>query len=100
MASSSDQPNGVWPITSLLYPGLQRRPARRVLGAPGRHQRRASGVEPGLVGALRRGPVVGDPGGRYGGGVVMQVGGRGQAVVFDGDLAAPLRAETLKQRDG
>ena len=79
--------------------GLQRRPAGRVLGAGGGHQRRAPGVQPGLVGGLRSGPVVGDPGGRYRSGVVMQVGGGGQAVVFDGHPAAPVGAEALEQRD-
>ena len=79
--------------------GLQRRPSVRVLGLRGRHQRRAPGVQPGLVGRLRGGPVVGDPGGRYRRAVVVQVGGRGQAVVFDGHLAAPVGAETLQQRD-
>ncbi len=79
--------------------GLQRRPAARVLGAGGGHQRRAPGVQPGLVGGLRSGPVVGDPGGRYRGGVVVQIGGRGQAVVFDGHLPASVGAETLEQRD-
>ena len=43
--------------------GLQRRPAARVLGSRGGHQRRAPGVQPGLVGGRRSGPVVGDPGG-------------------------------------
>jgi hypothetical protein len=38
MASSSDQPNGVWPITSLLYPGMPRsmsdQPAITARGRP------------------------------------------------------------------
>ena len=79
--------------------GLQRRPSAGVLGLRGRHQRRAPGVQPGLIGRLRSGPVVGDPGGRYRRAVVVQVGGRGQAVVFDGHVAAPVGTETLQQRD-
>ena len=43
--------------------GLQRRPSARVLGARGGHQRRAPGVQPGLVGGPGSGLVVGDPGG-------------------------------------
>ena len=68
-----------------------------VLGPLGGHQRRAPGVQPGLVGDRRRGPVVGDPGRRYRGSVVVQIGGRGQPVVFDGHLAAPVGAETFQQ---
>jgi hypothetical protein len=38
MASSSDQPNGVWPITSALYPGMPRsmsdQPAMTASGRP------------------------------------------------------------------
>ena len=38
MASSSDQPNGVWPITSRLYPGMPRsmsdQPAMTASGWP------------------------------------------------------------------
>ena len=65
----------------------------------GRHQRRAAGVQPGLVDGVGRGPVVGDPGGRDHRGVVVQVGGRGQPVVLDGHPAAPVGAGTLQQGD-
>ena len=53
-----------WDVNILERLGPQRRAAARVLGPPRGHQRRAPGVQPGLVGGLGGGPVVGDPGGR------------------------------------
>ena len=76
--------------------GLQRRPAGRMLGPRGGHQRRAPRVQPRLVGGLRRRPVVRDPRRGDRRRVVVQVGGRDQPVVLDGNLAATVRAEALQ----
>src|SRR5271170_785973 len=46
------------------------------------------------------GQVVGDPCGGYRGGLVVQVGGRGDAVVLDGHPSAAVRADALQQCGG